>query len=276
VLFVCLCFHALHVLLAVVLVGRTLAKRDCVPDRARAIAAYWSLSAVQWLVLFAVMQLGPSGSTSALSWGAGCLLVMVASLTTLHWTRHGAAQLVVSGAALLATLASATLVALDPSVQALVDPMLRERPYDTTDPLGPTLAEARLRAETGDVAGVESMLLAWVNPAPAPSKKPLATASIAPDILSLAKDTYDVRCTSCHGASGKGDGPGAFAIKPPPRDYTDAEWQKSVTDEELARAITHGGAAVGKSFMMPPAVDLRTKPEVVAALVAMVRDFAAQ
>lgn len=59
-------------------------------------------------------------------------------------------------------------------------------------------------------------------------------------------------CATCHGPSGKGDGPAAAAIKPKPRDLTDPAWQKSVTDEYLVKVIQKGGAAVGKSPMMTP------------------------
>lgn len=45
--------------------------------------------------------------------------------------------------------------------------------------------------------------------------------------------------------------PGAFAIKPKPRDYTDPEWQKTITDEELAKAIVKGGAAVSTAPPRP-------------------------
>lgn len=78
----------------------------------------------------------------------------------------------------------------------------------------------------------------------------------------------------CHGQSGKGDGVGAAALNPKPRDYTNAEWQKSVTDEDIAKIIVQGGAAVGKSPNMPSNPDLASKPQVVQGLVKVVRSFA--
>src|SRR5437870_4393802 len=53
-----------------------------------------------------------------------------------------------------------------------------------------------------------------------------ATAGAAQE----AKDIFAQRCTLCHGADGKGDGPTAAALNPKPRNYTDATWQASVTD----------------------------------------------
>jgi cytochrome c553 len=84
---------------------------------------------------------------------------------------------------------------------------------------------------------------------------------------------YEMRCGSCHGASGKGDGPGSAALTPKPRDYSDKAWQASVTDEEITKTIIYGGAAVGKSASMPGAPDLEQKPKLVAGLVKKVRSF---
>lgn len=88
-----------------------------------------------------------------------------------------------------------------------------------------------------------------------------------------AKEIFDTRCSACHGTDGKGDGPGAAALTPKPRNYTDKAWQKSVTDEQIKKAILLGGAAVGKSPTMPASTDLDDKPEVVDGLVQIVRKF---
>jgi len=89
-----------------------------------------------------------------------------------------------------------------------------------------------------------------------------------------AKTVYSTRCATCHGATGRGDGPGSSNLNPKPRDYSDAEWQKSVTDEEIEKTIVYGGAAVGKSPIMVANPDLSSKPDVVKALREMVRSFA--
>ncbi len=88
-----------------------------------------------------------------------------------------------------------------------------------------------------------------------------------------AKAMYESRCGACHGANGKGDGAGAAALNPKPRNYTDKAWQASVTDEQIRKTIVYGGAAVGKSPVMPASPDLDAKPEVVDGLVAIVRGF---
>ena len=80
----------------------------------------------------------------------------------------------------------------------------------------------------------------------------------------------------CHGASGKGDGPAGMALNPRPRNWTDPAWQKATPDAEIEKAIVGGGQAVGKSVLMPANPDLKDKPEVVKALLGIVRGFAAK
>jgi mono/diheme cytochrome c family protein len=89
-----------------------------------------------------------------------------------------------------------------------------------------------------------------------------------------ASAIYRTRCAACHGIRGDGKGPSAPQLKPQPRDYTDPQWQKTVTDEHIERAILEGGAAVGKSVAMPPHPDLKGRPDVVTDLRQMIRDFA--
>jgi len=99
-----------------------------------------------------------------------------------------------------------------------------------------------------------------------------ATVEITPAARQQAQQIFSTRCAVCHGQDGRGDGGGA-ALKPPPRNYHDTAWQDSVTDKEIETAIVYGGAAVGRSPMMVANPDLGSKPEVVAALREMVRNF---
>lgn len=88
-----------------------------------------------------------------------------------------------------------------------------------------------------------------------------------------AADVYTSRCVTCHGTTGKGDGPGSAGLEPAPRDLSQAEWQKSVTDEHIELIILYGGAGVQMSPVMPPNPDLNSKPGVVTALRIMVREL---
>lgn len=96
---------------------------------------------------------------------------------------------------------------------------------------------------------------------------------ISPAAEKEAQDIFKNRCTMCHGANGKGDGPAGVALNPRPRNWTDTAWQKATPDEEIQKAIVGGGQAVGKSVLMPANPDLANKPEVVKALLQIVRSF---
>ena len=87
-----------------------------------------------------------------------------------------------------------------------------------------------------------------------------------------AEELFKTRCVQCHGESGKGNGPGAAALNPKPRNYTYPAWQAKVTDEDIKKTIVYGGAAVGKSPNMPANPDLEGKPEL-DGLVKVIRGF---
>jgi len=111
-------------------------------------------------------------------------------------------------------------------------------------------------------------------PAPVPAEAAGApAAAAAPDAARAAEQVFATRCALCHGPAGRGDGPGAVELYPSPRSFQDAEWQRSVTDAQLAKVVVEGGPAVGKSAMMPPNPDLAAQPEVVAELVKRIRGF---
>ncbi len=91
--------------------------------------------------------------------------------------------------------------------------------------------------------------------------------------VTQARSIFDTRCAVCHGKTGGGNGMAAATLNPKPRNYTDPTWQASVQDADIAGAIVKGGAALGKSAMMPPNPDLASQPETVAALVQIIRGF---
>ena len=99
-------------------------------------------------------------------------------------------------------------------------------------------------------------------------------AAPAGDADAQARALFRDTCAMCHGVSGKGDGQAAQSLNPKPRDYTDAAWQASVTDEQIKTIILEGGQAVGKSPSMPAMkAQLADKPEVLDALVRLIRSF---
>jgi mono/diheme cytochrome c family protein len=78
---------------------------------------------------------------------------------------------------------------------------------------------------------------------------------------------------ACHGETGKGDGPGAGVLKPPPRDHTDAAYMKTLSDQEIGDIIRMGGAPKGKP-LMPSHPQINGND--LAALVAYVRSLSQQ
>lgn len=90
---------------------------------------------------------------------------------------------------------------------------------------------------------------------------------------SQAERMFGSMCAMCHGADGTGNGPAAANLTPKPRDYTDAAWQASVTDDALKEVILKGGQALGKSAAMPPQPQLADQPEVLDGLVKIIRNF---
>jgi mono/diheme cytochrome c family protein len=66
------------------------------------------------------------------------------------------------------------------------------------------------------------------------------------------KDVYTNYCGGCHGPTGKGDGPAAAALNPKPADFTNKAHMAGLKDQYLFDLVQKGGAAVGKSPLMPP------------------------
>jgi len=118
------------------------------------------------------------------------------------------------------------------------------------------------------------------SPAPAPqaapapaAAEPAAAAGADAGAVREANQVFDLRCVTCHGTEGAGDGPGSASLNPKPRDFRDPAWQDGVSDEHLTAIVLMGGVAVGKSPTMPGNPDLQAKPAVVAALVARIRSL---
>jgi mono/diheme cytochrome c family protein len=86
---------------------------------------------------------------------------------------------------------------------------------------------------------------------PGTGKPALAASAKAatPEMLEKGRSIYKANCVPCHGEGGKGDGPGAGVLKPPPRDHTDHAYMSTLTDKEIADVIKMGGAIKGRPLM---------------------------
>jgi high-affinity iron transporter len=81
---------------------------------------------------------------------------------------------------------------------------------------------------------------------------------------------YEAHCAVCHGATGKGDGPGAKVVRQPITDFTDAAAMANRDDHFLAEIIKKGGSQFGRSNAMP-AWGMKLSDEEIRALVAFIR-----
>ena len=83
---------------------------------------------------------------------------------------------------------------------------------------------------------------------------------------------YATHCAACHGANGKGDGPGAAVVRTPMPDFTNEAAMKRVDDTFLAEIIKKGGSQFGRSNAMP-AWGMKLSDAEVRALVRYIRSL---
>lgn len=95
---------------------------------------------------------------------------------------------------------------------------------------------------------------------------------VTADDLAAGQQLYQQRCSPCHGPDGKGQTPTAQALTPKPRDHTDGAYMNALSNEHLLKVIKQGGAAVGKSPLMPPQADLNDQQ--LQELVTFIRSLA--
>jgi cytochrome c oxidase cbb3-type subunit 3 len=81
----------------------------------------------------------------------------------------------------------------------------------------------------------------------------------------IVEATWRQQCATCHGTSGKGDGPQGPMFKA--ADLSREDWQSKAKDEDIAAAIKNGKGRMPK-FDLPD--------DVVRGLVARVRSFRGQ
>jgi mono/diheme cytochrome c family protein len=111
-------------------------------------------------------------------------------------------------------------------------------------------------------------LLAWIAPATA----------FAGD-AAAGKEKFTMFCVTCHGETGKGDGPGGAGLQPPPRDFSTGDFKFDADgngtpgeDSDLNLVITKGAAEFGGSPLMTPWGGAITEDDI-DNLVAVIRSL---
>lgn len=80
------------------------------------------------------------------------------------------------------------------------------------------------------------------------------------DAAAAGKEIYDLNCASCHGDTGKGDGPAGASLDPRPKNL--AADQPNLKDDFLFWVISEGGAPAGLSPSMAAYKDVLTEDEI--------------
>lgn len=96
----------------------------------------------------------------------------------------------------------------------------------------------------------------------------LSSFSVWAQDAAAGKAKFDTYCVTCHGATGKGDGPASAALNPKPADLS----LTKLSDDDLKKMIKEGGVALGRSTSMPAWGGALTDPDI-ANIVAHIRSL---
>lgn len=163
------------------------------------------------------------------------------------------------------TLAAAGCGEVDDSVpnqsaaaRAIAAKVKQDLEQDRLKRLAPRLAAAVQSAEASPTA-------AKLSPAP--------VDTTAVKVARAADELYAANCSSCHGATGAGDGPLSAGLTPQPAKHADGTYMNALTNEYLFKVVKEGGAAVGKAATMAP-WGTSMSDEEITGLVAHLRGLA--
>jgi mono/diheme cytochrome c family protein len=123
----------------------------------------------------------------------------------------------------------------------------------------PEAAAPAPSAETAPAAPAPEAAPATQAAPAAPAPAAAAAAPAATASLEAGATVFKTFCQTCHGATGKGDGPAAVALNPKPADFADGLFKYDPNgngtkgDIDDIKAIVHDGAAKhGGSPLMAP------------------------
>ncbi|HEX8249915.1 MAG TPA: c-type cytochrome [Pyrinomonadaceae bacterium] len=115
-----------------------------------------------------------------------------------------------------------------------------------------TMPKAEMRPE--QLALISNYVFS-ADPPPVPAANPVKTAKPDKAPVQLpperSESLYKVYCSQCHGVNGNGKGINAPALFVAPRNHTSFDEMSILNDDRISAAVKFGGAAVGKSSLMP-------------------------
>jgi mono/diheme cytochrome c family protein len=112
---------------------------------------------------------------------------------------------------------------------------------------GPPSAESLPEWSPRDHHSADDDKLGMQGQAQAPAARGQGT-----DIGQLVDLTWRQQCSACHGASGRGDGQMGPMLQV--RDLTSADWQRQVTNEQIAVTIKSGKNKMPKFDLPDPVI----------------------
>lgn len=119
-------------------------------------------------------------------------------------------------------------------------------------------------AKLGMVLAVLLVVSALVPQQPGRAALTNSLRDTVPPEVAAGAAVYKSECVVCHGRQGKGDGPVAVSMKPPPANLTDTARMARLSDDSLVQIITHGRGGM-------PAFKDDLEPEQVRQVVAFIR-----
>lgn len=108
------------------------------------------------------------------------------------------------------------------------------------------------------------------NAPPTPAVSPVSAKAPSSRTPADGAQLYARWCASCHGATGKGDGPNARHLPVKPTAHADAATESLRPDDSLYDTIAGGGAIMNRSPRMP-AFGATLAPDEIRALVGQIR-----
>lgn len=86
------------------------------------------------------------------------------------------------------------------------------------------------------LVAIALLVAAVVAARPAAADPPARTTAL----VDRGRASFNVNCAACHGVSGEGNGPVAFAVKPRPRNLRKDRFVQGDTVEQVFATITRG------------------------------------